>query len=71
MDSIEHIKACKQMLVELAAKVNLKVSIKETEKYPMIIFTDKDGYLIYNAYNCVGIAVGFINGIQSDYKFNP
>ena len=70
MDNLNHIKACKQMLVESAAEVDLTVTINTSDKYPMIVFSDKDGYPVYNAYNCVSTAIGFIHGIKSKYKFN-
>ena len=70
MDSITDIKACKLMLVESAKEINLDVVLKTNEKYTSILFYDNKGLPVYNAYNDISTAIGFIHGIKSKYKFN-
>jgi len=70
MDNKEHVKDCKELMQELANKVDLQIELKEYQEKKFngieILLRDKKGYLIYKTYDDVSNIIGFING----YRYN-
>lgn len=66
---VEHVKGCKEMLQECAAKAGWVVSLAEykfgaRDHIPAIDIelVDKDGRLVQRIFGDVGQAIGFIHG---------
>lgn len=66
---IEHVKGCKALMQESAAKANFTITLEEYNTGDKnhihcidINLRDKDGYLIHKSYGDVGQILGFIRG---------